>query len=371
MATGENIFKRKDGRWEARYIKGYDLAGKIIYGFCYGRTYREAKEKVTKCKAEVLAGRQPQCALNRRMFSWFCDEWLKNSERQNKLSTYVKYSAILERHIKPGLGGCCPAQLTTAVIKEFARDLSDEQGLAPKSVKDILVILRSILNYAKKHFPGVFLDLEIEYPKEPRKQMRILSRQEQSRFTQYLLTDMDTCKFGVLLALFTGMRIGELCALRWENVSLEEQTIRITQTMQRIKDFNQTGGAKTVVLVDTPKSDCSVRIIPMTEMAAGLCRQMVPASGTAYLLTGTQKYMEPRALQYRLGRYTEACGLNGVHFHTLRHTFATRCVEVGFEIKTLSEILGHATTTITLERYVHTSLELKRSNMTKLSAVGF
>lgn len=371
MATGENIFKRKDGRWEARYVKGYDLSGKIIYGFCYGRTYREAKEKVTKCRMEVLAGKQPQSILSRRMFSWFCDEWLKNSERKNKPSTYVKYSAILERHIKPSLGGCCPAEITSDAVEHFARELLDTRCLAPKSVKDILVILRSILKHAQKHFPGVFSELEIEYPKETRTQARVLSRQEQSRFTQYLLTDMDQCKFGVLLALFTGIRIGELCALRWENISMEEKTVRITQTMQRLKDTGQASGSKTVVHIDAPKSERSVRVIPMTEMTVRLCREMAPANDTAYVLTGTQKYMEPRTLQYRLARYTEACGLKGVHFHTLRHTFATRCVEVGFEIKTLSEILGHATTTITLERYVHASLELKRSNMTKLSAVGF
>lgn len=80
--------------------------------------------------------------------------------------------------------------------------------------------------------------------------------------------------------------------------------------------------------------------------------------------------MEPRTLQYRLAKYTKECGLEGVHFHTLRHTFATRCVEVGFEIKSLSEILGHATTTITLDRYVHSSIELKRNNMSKLAAIG-
>ena len=370
MATGENIFKRKDGRWEARYIKGYDLSGKIIYGFCYGRTYREAKEKVTKCKAEMLAGRQPH-SMPDHIFSWFCDEWLKACQRTNKPATYVKYSTVLERHIKPGLGECCPAELTTAAVEEFARALADIQCLAPKSIKDILVILRSILKYAQKHFPGAFSPVEIEYPKETRKEMRVLSRQEQYRLTQHLLTDMDPCKFGVLLALFTGIRIGELCALRWENISLEDNTIRITQTMQRLKDAGRTDGAKTTVLIDTPKSERSVRVIPMTEQSAQLCRQMMPRSRAAYVLTGSQKYMEPRGLQYRLVRYTEACGLEGVHFHTLRHTFATRCVEVGFEIKTLSEILGHATTTITLERYVHASLELKRTNMTKLSAVGF
>ena len=96
---------------------------------------------------------------------------------------------------------------------------------------------------------------------------------------------------------------------------------------------------------------------------------MNPQSPTAFVLTGTSDYMEPRTLQYRMEKYTAECGLEGVHFHTLRHTFATRCVEVGFEIKSLSEILGHANTTITLERYVHSSMELKRHNMNKLVMV--
>ena len=108
----------------------------------------------------------------------------------------------------------------------------------------------------------------------------------------------------------------------------------------------------------------------MTEYVAGLCRHMKPQSSAAYVLTGTDAFMEPRVLQYRLEKYTQACGLEGVHFHTLRHTFATRAVEVGFEIKSLSEILGHASVTITLDRYVHSSLELKRDNMQKLNAAG-
>ena len=123
-------------------------------------------------------------------------------------------------------------------------------------------------------------------------------------------------------------------------------------------------------MIGTPKSNTSTRIIPLTDSLTVLCEQMKPEEPSAYVLTGTESYMEPRALQYRLKKYTNQCGLDGVHFHTLRHTFATRCVEVGFEIKSLSEILGHANTTITLEKYVHSSLELKRNNMNKLSAVG-
>lgn len=141
--------------------------------------------------------------------------------------------------------------------------------------------------------------------------------------------------------------------------------------MQRLKDINSEGNAKTKILIGIPKSNTSVRVIPVTDLIADLCRKMKPKEPDAYVLTGTEDYMEPRTLQYRLEKYTGECGLEDVHFHTLRHTFATRCVEAGFEIKTLSEILGHATTTITLDRYVHSSMELKRNNMKKLTSMGF
>ncbi len=370
MSKGENIFKRKDGRWEARYIKGYELSGKIKYGFCYGKSYKEAKEKVTKCKAALLSGKQPPRAGTWHRFGYYCDQWLTGNRNRLKESTYVKYSTILERHIKPKLGGCFPLGITTGLIQAFSDELASEEGLAPKSIKDILVVLHSVLKYTAKQFPGTFPMIEIVYPKETRKEMRVLSREEQERLIKYLLDDMDECKFGVLIALFTGIRLGELCALRWENVSLKDKTIKIAKTMQRLREVEPSGEAKTRIVIGTPKSDSSVRTIPMTDFTAELCSHMNQNGRAAYILTGSADYMEPRTLQYRLERYARDCGLEGVHFHTLRHTFATRCVEVGFEIKSLSEILGHSTTTITLERYVHASLELKRSNMTKLSAVG-
>ena len=196
--------------------------------------------------------------------------------------------------------------------------------------------------------------------------MRVLSREEQSRFIDYLQTDMDSCKFGLLLALFTGIRIGELCALRWGDISMREQTIRIAATLRRLRDTGGTGTARTRIVVGSPKSDTSVRTSPLTDSAAALCAKMNPQSAAAYVLTGTEAYMEPRTLQYRLEKYTRDCGLEGVHCHT----FATRAAEVGFEIKSLSEVLSHATTTITLDRYVHSSVELKRDNMNKLLAAG-
>lgn len=197
-----------------------------------------------------------------------------------------------------------------------------------------------------------------------------MSREEQARLVAYLHEDLDSCRFGILLALCTGIRIGELCALQWESVSTNDKAIRIAKTLQRLHDISVSQGARTRIVIGPPKSDTSVRTIPMTEYATGLCRRMKPQSSAAYVLTGTEAFMEPRTLQYRLEKYTQACGLEGVHFHTLRHTFATRAVEVGFEVKSLSEILGHTSVTITLDRYVHASLELKRDNMQKLKVVG-
>lgn len=368
MAKGENIFKRKDGRWEARYVKGHELSGKIKYGFCYGKTYKEAKEKVLRCRAALVTGQSIPKNNAKHRFNYYCDMWFRSAKGSLREATYVKYASILDKHIKPKLGGCYPLGISSGLIDRFRDDLLFVDELSPKTVKDILVLLRSVLNYTAKQFPDAFPQIEITYPKETKKEMRVLSRDEQERLIQYLLEDMDECKFGVLLSLFTGIRIGELCALRWENISLKDNTIRITATMQRLQDPD--GDAKTKIFIGPPKSDTSQRTIPLTKQAVELCRRMYPRSKTAYILTGTEKYVEPRTLQYRLKKYTKDCGLEGVHFHTLRHTFATRCVEVGFEIKSLSEILGHASTTITLDRYVHASIALKRDNMSKLSAVG-
>lgn len=221
MAKGENIFKRKDGRWEARYIKGYELSGKIKYGFCYGKTYREAKEKVTKCKAALVSGKPVPSANSRRRFSFYCDEWLRLRKPKVKESTYIKYDTALIKHIKPKLGGCFPMGITTGLIDGFTEELLFEEELAPKTV-------------------------------------------------------MDTCKFGVLLALFTGVRIGELCALQWGKFSLKEQTIRIDATLQRLRDTSAVGSARTRIVISTPKSDTSVRTIPVTDYTAELCGKMDP-----------------------------------------------------------------------------------------------
>ena len=302
----------------------------------------------------------------------YCDRWLRLQQTKVKESTLVKYTTIVNKHIKPFLGQIPVMQLSAICIEQFGYHLLYDKQLSPKTVKDILMVLHGVCRYVDKRYPAQLPPFDMPYPKVVRREMRVLTAEEQRRLVGYLLNQIDGCKLGVLIALMTGIRIGELCALRWRDISLEQKTVKIKTTMQRLKNLNQTGAEKTRVVISEPKSDRAVREIPLMQPLFALCRQYYPADAEAFLLTGrADRYTEPRTMQYRLAEYAAACHLSDIHFHTLRHTFATRCVESDFEIKSLSEILGHATPRITLERYVHSSMELKRSNMNKLAVIGF
>lgn len=366
---GENIYKRKDGRWEARYVREHDADGHAKFGYCYGKTYREVKEKVTKIKADIMAGIEPQ-SDGRTRFGVFCKEWLSINRMRIKDSTYVKYETAVRKHILPSLGGCPVSSLSNAMVGNFGKELLYEKELSSKSAHDILTVLHSILVYTQSQVPGM-RNITVVYPKNEKTEMRVLSREEQRQLTEYLLADMDECKFGVLLALLTGLRIGELCALRWRDISAEERCLTVSSTMQRLRDCDDHPSSKTKVVLSDPKSSMSIRVIPLTDYAVELCEKWRVDDPDAFILSGVSgKYVEPRTLQYRFNKYVKACGLSDVNFHALRHTFATRCIEVGFEIKSLSEILGHTNPSFTLSRYVHSSLELKRNNMNKLTAIG-
>lgn len=362
---GENIYKRKDGRWEGRYVKSRDSSGRPRLGYVYGKTYRETKEKLWKEKMQPSS-----CSSSRNLFSRYCDEWLLLRRNCVKPSTYIKYHGMINRQIKPALGKVSLQHMSTVLAEEFSHSLLTEKGLSPKTVKDILVVLRAVLQHAKRQ-TGEHFQMEVVYPKESKKEMRVMSLEEQKRLTAFLLRDPSPDQFGIMLALLTGMRIGEVCALRWRDICLDPGEIRVRATMQRLQKLEPVDGKRTEIVVGEAKSYASCRTIPLTGTALQLCGKMRMGDPNAFVLTArADRFMEPRALQYRLKKYTKACGISDIHFHTLRHTFATRCVEVDFEVKSLSEILGHASAKVTLDRYVHSSIELKRKNMKKLAAAG-
>lgn len=368
MARGENISLRKDGRFEARFAKGRDESGKLIYGFCYGRTYEEAKEKARRAK--LAAGIQmPDARRQESVFSVYCDNWFTANSTRLKPSSCAKYHAVIKNHIKPCFGCMLPCEITSEQVDAFIQMLLYEKNLSVETTRNILSLFHSLLEYTGKRSKQKLPEIEIIYPKMIRKSVRVLDQKEEERLVRYLAGNMDLCRFGIYTALRTGLRIGEVCALRWKDISLEALTISVRHTVQRIQSLDAGACRKTEVTVGTPKSDSSIRTIPLMPDIAALCTRFFQGDPESFLLTGTRQCMEPRNLQRRLKICMKECQIQEVHFHTLRHTFATRCIEAGFDIKTLSEILGHSNTSITLNQYFHPNLDLKRENMSRLKTV--
>ena len=372
MARGENIFKRKDGRWEGRYIKERDENNKIKYGFCYGHSYHEAKEKVQIARLGLnKMNSKEDHILQNQKFAVFCDRWLESKRIKWKASTYSKYQCILKRHIKPILGNYFINQINSELIQKISMEFSKNSPLSPKTIRDILTLLKQILAELIKNTK---LDLVLEsitYPRNEKKAIRVFSREEHLRFVNYLGQDMDIYKFAILLTLNTGLRVGEVCALRWEDISKTDSVLNVKRTVQRIQNTNTDSPQKTVLYIGKPKTAHSIRTIPLSKKLFTLLHQFQHENPADYILTGSAMPLDPRNMQRKLKKYTDACSISDVHFHTLRHTFATRCVEVGCDIKTLSEILGHSSITVTMNRYVHPSIDFKRQNILKLEQAGF
>jgi len=372
---GENIYKRKDGRWEGRYIKYYDGSGKAKYGYIYGKTYGEVKIKLYEAKVSCKMGILPDHKQS-ILYSEILVAWLQSTRIKVKESTYMRYKHLVDNHIYNSLGSyrlnCITSQILERYMDEKLKNgrLDKKGGLSPKTVTDIITIIKSSVEYAVYNGYSISCNLKKLSVKKNDKEMRVLSPQEQKLLTNILLTDTDLSKIGILLSLYTGIRIGELCALRWENLSLENKTLRIRETMQRIQCSEASELAKTKIVITEPKSKCSIRDIPIPDFLIEIIHKFrsVPK---AFVLTGDRNiFVEPRTMQNRFQKLVKESGIAKANYHSLRHTFATRCVEVGFEIKSLSEILGHANVNITLNRYVHSSFDLKSSNMNKLFIVA-
>ena len=371
---GENIYKRKDGRWEGRYIKSKPVGGKTQYGYVYAKTYRETKNKLVYI--------QNQCRIRQTVeeetcpviyFGDMAKEWSDNIRPQVKESTRVKYQNLLNSYILPEFMDIPMDQISRERIEGFCKKLlltggRKGTGLSPKTVSDVLSLVRNILRYSADKGSTVLCDARSISVKQNVGEMRILSRSEQEILCRYLRLNLNARNMGILICLFTGLRIGELCALRWEDISLAEKTIYVHQTMQRLQT-DCCAGKKTKVMITAPKSSCSIRRIPIFDSLFQIISDFHgPKRG--FVLTGSEReFVEPRTMQNHFKRVLMASLLAPANYHALRHTFATRCVEVGFDVKSLSEILGHASVNITMNRYVHPSMELKRENMQKLSSL--
>ena len=367
---GENIYKRKDGRWEGRYIKSRTESGKIIYGYVYARSYREAKEKQ---KAKIASYTSQITNKNEHVFSYIASEWFESIKLHTKTSTQNKYHNMLTNYILPEYGNQPFNTITYEFIEAHCKFLLESEGkkgngLSTKTVSDVLAIIRNISKFAIRKGIYVANDANAVQIRQDIQPMRVLNKAEQRQLCEYILKRPEACSIGILVCMFTGLRIGEICALRWEDISFSDQSIYIHHTLQRIQ-MHRGHGAKTEVIVTTPKSSCSIRKIPLPDEILEILVLNKKAS-SGYVLTNDEyKFIEPRTMQNKFKKILKAAGIENANFHALRHTFATRCVELGFDVKSLSEILGHATVNITMNRYVHPTYEMKKENMKKLSGL--
>lgn len=289
-------------------------------------------------------------------------DWLFFTQNSVKISSAQTYKYLFEKHIENSdLSTIAIGLLTSEDVAAFSRGLVRE-GLSPKTVNSILLTVNAIFKYAKNLY-GITPPY-IKYVRDERRETRVLTVAEQNRLESYLRADLGGFNMGVLFALYTGVRIGELCALKWSDIA--DGAVSINKTMYRLRS----GDGKTAVMIDKPKTESSNRTIPLPDFLTKLVESRRRGDEDFFLSNDQISKVEPRLLQSKFKKITSACALEGVTFHTLRHTFATRCIECGFDAKTLSEILGHSDVKTTLNLYVHCSLELKRNSMNLLEKLA-
>ena len=365
---GENIYKRKDGRWEARYIKSRSIDGKAIYGYLYCHSYQEARKAQAVARVNCMNHPGNKRRLNdSQTLGDYLTLWLQLVQASVKKSTFSNYSGLLRRHIIPAMGKTPLDKVSSELVQEYINHelesgrLDGMGGISVKTARDIIGLLKHGLKSA-----GIGLEIKLPHYNPPK--LRTLSPAERSALIATAKRDDSLEGLGVLLCLFTGIRIGELCSLKWQDVSFEEGVLKINKTIRRIENYeNQT--SKTIVTIDTPKSDCSIRDIPLPQRILSKLKQAKEdANENDYILSGCSRYVEPRCCQYHFKKLVKAAGIEDINFHALRHTFATRCVELGIDVKTLSELLGHSNVNITLNCYVHPAFEYQRACMEKVSA---
>lgn len=352
---GENIRKRNDGRWEGRYKCIYGGREEPRYRSVYAKTYKKVKEKLLLCKTTSQEAQSAAVGDDHKkiLFGDAAQQWLSEVRETKKYSTYVKYQSIYAKHLAGALGKCRIDQVTDRALNALALS-----GASASIQRSAYCVINQVLSFARSKYGVPIRKLADMGERQKGKPVKAIDHTDQLKLTAYLYKEMDLSKLGILLCLFSGMRLGEVCALKWEDIDLRQNLIHIRRTVQRIKA--EDGEKKTRLMETAPKSAFSEREIPVSATVAKLMEPF--KKGNGYFLGGS-KPMEPRTYQNRFKAYLKKAGAVEYNFHALRHTFATNCAEFGVDSKSLSEIMGHSDVQITLKKYVHPGLEAKRRYM--------
>lgn len=365
---GENIYKRKDGRYEGRYVIERFSDGKCKFGYVYGRRYQECREMLIIQRSLVYRAEDAGMPRRRPTMADWMSYWLYHEVKPYvRMSTFQNYSNHVDNYFMPKFGLWQLDSIKRDEIQTYADELA--QSLASSTVCNIFGTLRSCLRAA--YVKGLIAEnpyYKIRLPRKTFRRPRVLTKAEQ----QVLETKfMENGQLEYLLCLYMGLRVGEVCALKYEDIDLKKGELHVRHTIQRVS----TGYSrdKTEVIVTKPKTERSVRDLPIPNMLLGLLAERMETQDDpeGYMFSGGKgRPIEKRTMQNRFAAVCAEAGLEGVHMHTLRHTFATRCLEQKIGIEVLSELLGHSSPRITMECYAHCTEETKRRYMEFMGPIG-
>lgn len=357
MRKGENIYKRKDGRWEGRFIKDRTVDRRIVYGYVYGKYYSEVKEKLSVKKAQYVASNKKITSFSGTLEEWL-DYWLEILIKNKiKASSYSNYKGKINKYILPYLGKKTLRELKPEHIEAFIHHLNT-MNLASSTIRSIIAILKSSLKKAvyDKKLHSDPCD-RIVLPAIQKPEIAALTLYAQKRLEEATLQQKECSS--EIIALYTGMRIGEISGLKWSDIDMEKNTIHVRRTISRIPSTTING--KTEIIIDTPKTKSSLRVIPLAQNLKDYLFYWKRCATSEYVINCRGSFTEPRIINYRFKKNVKIAQIGSIHFHMLRHTFATRCVEEGIDIATLSKILGHSSIKMTLDTYTDSLWENRKA----------
>jgi len=336
-----------------------------------GLRRRPCKEVKTK-KQPVLCESKIRSRHYDLSFSDVQQLWTTQNSVHLKASTQRKYNYLLQSHILPAFANTKISQMNAPVINAFLANkiksgrLDGSGGLSASYVRSIMLVINSIMLFAASEKYCLPLSSNICKPALTAKEIPILDRQQCKMLESAICVNPTPTEIGILIALYAGLRLGEICALSWSDVDLENSLITVRHTISRI-NVTEISTAKSVLIIDSPKTPSSLRVVPICSKLLKLLTEYRKRSISQYVVSTSEAFVSPRTFEYRFHATLKRHGIQDIHFHALRHTFATRCIENSVDVKSLSEILGHSTEAITLKTYVHSSLDLKRTQLEKLS----
>ena len=363
---GENIRKRSDGRWEGRYIKGRSADGKPCWGYVYGATYTEVREISARKKAEYGIYNLNSTDIT---FSEISEQWLYSVRQGVKESTFAHYQYTLRHYLQPVFGDFKVRALSEKILEQgllavITPASGKQKPLGTTMARECLSMLRRICKYAV-HFRLIRpLEITVMLPQKSSKVLLPFTTEEQKKLQSFVMDAPTPRKIGLLLGFQLGLRIGEICGLKWGDFDLSTGIVTIQRTVNRISCEN----GHTKIVVQSPKTKNSNRAIPLPKSLIRVLKLLSEnfSSETWFLSGNEEKPVEPRCYRKSIHGYLKKAGVHQAHPHMLRHTFATTCLQAHCDIKTLSELLGHANATITLKRYVHSDMGRKRREMNRI-----